>query len=154
MDVPRTRHKSGNSLVGPSALLPENDRPTLRDILAHGLHLKEISDVKKNVISNRDLAKQISSDLKNIWSKVNSKIMTPGVIYSDVNLINKIIHEWDMRTKVKNKLIKKKKAEDWTFKLDKLFNILFCHCPFKDCESMGCQGCNDSIHLICSCPLD
>ena len=148
-----TRNKSGNEVIGPAAKLPQSDLPTLRDILAYGCLLKEESLERKCVISDRDLAKQICFELKQVWARVNHKIVSPGVISLDQNIELKILNDWKMMVLVKSKRASKQKEEQWRQKLDRAFNILICHCPFKVCDEYGCNGCSSSIHIACICPL-
>ena len=59
---------------------------------------------------------------------------------------------WEMMRKVRNKSIGRQNSEEWKLKLDKTFNILTCQCSFKSCPDSKCQGCEDNIHIDCSCP--
>ena len=147
-----TRQKSGNAVIGPSAELPQSDLPTLRDVLAYGCLLKEKSLLSKNSFSDKDLTEQVCSDIKKVWTRVNHKIVVPGVISLDKNIEKKILTGWKMMGTVKSKRANKKKEEEWIKTLDKAFNILICHCQFKLCSEYGCKGCSASIHLSCTCP--
>ena len=151
MDNCRTRNQSGNDVIGPSADLPQSDLPTLRDVLAYGMFLTENSLLKLS--DDRDLAKQVCADLKKVWSRVNHKIVAPGVISPDKNIERKFVNDWEIMKKVQRnrRIIGKKREKIWKEKLDKAFNILVCHCPFLKCPEFGCKGCPDSIHLLCSC---
>ena len=146
----RTRNQSGNDIIGPSAPLPQSDLPTLRNVLAYGFFLKENSIERKSDISDRSLAQQVCVDLKEVWARVNRKIVAPGVIMLDQNIENKVLTNWKTMKIVNKKAMKR--SEEWKQKLDRAFNILVCHCPFMDCSEFGCKGCSDSIHLSCSCP--
>ena len=148
-----TRNKSGNDVIGLSAELPQSDLPTLRDILAYGCLLKENSELRKCVFSDRDLAKQICAELKQVWTRVNHKVVAPGVILLDQNIERKILSDWKMMTLVKSKKANKKNEEQWRQTLDRAFNILICHCPFMLCTEYGCKGCPYYIHLDCLCPV-
>ena len=79
----RTRHESGNDIVGPSADLPASDLPTLRDVLAYGQFLKESSLKRNNEIALRELSKQVCADLKQVWARASHKLLAPDVVYLD-----------------------------------------------------------------------
>ena len=85
---------------------------------------------------------------------MNHKIVGTGVISLDQNIELKILNDWKMMISVKSKRTSKLKEEQWRQKLDRAFNILICHCPFKVCPEYGCSGCSNSIHLACVCPLE
>ena len=74
MSKHKTRHSSGNKIVGDSSELPTADLPTLRNVLAYGLLLKERSTEASHLISNQDLAKELCVAIKNIWARVNVMI--------------------------------------------------------------------------------
>ena len=105
----RTRHQSGNDVVGPSAELPQADLPTIRDVLSFGLFLKENSVESKNQISLRELSKKICSDVKQVWARANHKLLAPDVVYLDQNIENKFIEDWKLMGLVKNKKLNKEK---------------------------------------------
>ena len=119
-----TRQNSGNAVIGPSAELPQSDLPTLRDVLAYGCLLKEKSLLSKNSFSDKDLTEQVCSDIKKVWTRVNHKIVVPGVISLDKNIEKKILTGWKMMGTVKSKRANKKKEEEWMKTPDKTFNIL------------------------------
>ena len=149
----QTRAKTGNDVIGPSASeLPQSDLPTLRDVLAHALFLKENSNLRKIDISSKEVAKTVTAAIKAVWAKVNHQIVVPGVIILDKNIERMFMTNWEMMRKVRNKNIGKQKSEEWKLKLDKTFNILTCQCSFKSCPDSKCQGCADNIHIDCSCP--
>ena len=141
------RHQSGNDVVGPSADLLASDLPTLRDVLAYGLFLKESLLKRSNEIALRELSKQVCADLKQVWARANHTLMAPDVVYLDQNVENKFIDDWNLMRLVKNEKLNKKKEATWRAKLDKLFNILVCQCPFLGCSEVDCLGCADSVHL-------
>ena len=147
-----TRNKSGNDVIGHSAELPQSDLPTLRDILAYGCLLKEQAELGKFEFKDRDLAKQVCGELKKVWTRVNHKIVSSGVISLDINIERKILTGWNMMISVKSKRVNAKKENQWRQTLDKAFNILICRCPFMSCTDFGCRGCPNSIHIFCSCP--
>ena len=53
----KTRHSSGNKIVGESSELQISDLPTVKNVLAYGLLLKERSTVVTHLLTNQDLAK-------------------------------------------------------------------------------------------------
>ena len=144
----KTRHSSGNKIVGDSSELPTADLPTLRNVLAYGLLLKERSTVASHLISNQDLAKELCVAIKNIWGIVNI------VIKDDRNVIKRIKSDWEMMTKISTKKAKKKDERIFKDKLDRCFNILTCRCPYVSCSEMNCAGCKNLIHICCKCPKD
>ena len=147
---PRTRHSSGNKIVGESSELPNSDLPTVRNILAYGLLLKERSAEASHLVSNQDLANELCVAVKNVWARVNVQIISEGVIQNDKNIIKRIKSDWEMMTKVSNKKAKKKDEQLFMEKLDRAFNILTCHCPFVSCQEVKCNGCENAIHLSCN----
>ena len=84
--------------------------------------------------------------------------MQSSIIYSEnrpfcyKNIERMFLTNWEMMRKVRNKNIGRQKSEEWKLKLDKTFNILTCQCSFKSCPDSKCQGCEDNIHIDCSCP--
>ena len=117
----RTRHQSGNDVVGPSAELPQADLPTMRDVLAFGLLLKENSLERKNQMFQRELSKKICSGVKEVWARANHKLLAPDVVYLDQNIENKFIEDWKLMGLVKSKKLSKEKEASWRAKLDMLF---------------------------------
>ena len=148
MSKHKTRHSSGNTIVGDSSELPTADLPTLRNVLAYGLLLKERSTVASHLISNQDLEKELCVAIENIWARVNV------VIQDDKNVIKRIKSDWEMMTKISTKKAKKKDERILKDKLDRCFNILTCRCPYVSCSEMNCSGCQNSIQICCKCPKD
>ena len=149
------RKKTETGLVGCSAELPVSELPTLRNVLARAKLVKERSVGK---ISNLEVAKVVAEEVKKLYSKVNAVLLTK--IISDRSLIRKIETHVKAEYEIENKKGKnvKTRKENLGKKLDKLFNILHCQCPFVDCETFkGCQNkacCVNKIHIQCTCPRD
>ena len=65
------------TLVGPSKSFPNADLPSLRDILAAGMHIKEVSMASTKQHSIRDLCKELTDLLISLYSKANKEFL-PG----------------------------------------------------------------------------
>ena len=122
MSKSKTRHSSGNKIVGDSSELRTADISTFRDVLAYGLHVKERSTVASHPLSNQDLAKKFCVTVKNIEARVK--------IQDDKKIMKRIKSDWEMMTKISTKKAKKKDEMIFKDKLDRCFNILTCHCPY------------------------
>ena len=140
----KTRHSSGN-IFGPSAELPDDgDLFTLRDILAACERQLELTPG----VSNFGIADQISPMIKNKWKQNNPEL----VLISDIALKNKIARDMNKAQKIRQKKVTNKKKENFIKKLDRLFDLLCCHCPFVTCSSVSCTNVDcSSAHIDCSC---
>ena len=114
----RTRHQSGNKIVGPSSELPQADLPVLRDCLKYGLLKKEEAAVTASNFTNRDLAKIVRIELKNTWFRVNALLCVVTIMLSDLCIEQKFIREWEAMEAFKNKRKSAKFLPAFMAKLD------------------------------------
>ena len=139
--------------VGNSAELPEGQLPTLRDVFKQGLLLREraINDYRN--YSNKDLAIDLSAMILKSWLKVN--VLLDTALLQDRTIATYVEEMFRKLEAILNRREKKAKEKKVALdaQMDKLFNILYCKCPFIPCSQTGCAGdCDFKIHLCCSCP--
>ena len=104
-------------------LLPQDNLPTLRDVLKHGLFIKLKSKSTNN--RNQQITKQVIDSiveiLKNIWIGLGFRA---ELFYRDSNLNRKVKEAWLSALKVmKGTTVKRLHLER---NIDRVFNILSC----------------------------
>ena len=145
-----------SQIIGPSKALPSADLPTLRDILQQVLLLKESRSTQDISVS---VFQEVASLVIAIWKRANALLIETDVRISDKTIADKISFNWDSISSQMQKRKAKKKTGRWTKesfsdRLDRLFNILHCRCPFISCETAKCITDNCiAAHISCSCPL-
>ena len=154
---PNTRHQIGASveeLLGTAEEFNQNELPTLRAVLRHGLFLQE----KAQLEEDRDrrnfpldqLVKDIRRDVVSLWSRANN-LFQPPVIFADSSIERKIMVAWKTAVET-GKGKKKAKDKDKFFdKLDFLFDIASCSCVISPCVDVACPGCSETVHHSCKC---
>ena len=160
----RTRHLSSSPLVeylGPGKEFLPSELPTLRAALQFGIHLQDIKireeEVKKNTYLKSELMKDMSLGVLVQWKKANH-LFEPPVICTQKSLERRLEKEWDRALLVRQGRAKKSQKAELESKLDKLLDILTCHCqPTQPCSDVGCLGpkadpkCRNGAHLDCDC---
>ena len=160
----RTRHLSSSPLVeylGPGKEFLPSELPTLRAVLQFGIHLQDIKireeEVKKNTYLKSELVKDMSLGVLVQWKKANH-LFEPPVICTQKSLERRLEKEWDRALLVRQGRAKKSQKAELESKLDKLLDILTCHCqPTQPCSDVGCLGpkadpkCRNGAHLDCDC---
>ena len=180
----RTRHSSETKLasyIGPGKALLGTELPTLRCILRHGLLLQEERLAKCGTESMstyplKDLARDMTEALLNVWHKANLQFCPPVVTAED-SIQKKLKLAWETLQNIAWKRVtKKSQIEAFEGKLDKLVDITKCRCEIVLCESFGCpescskckscshckhcsqctscEQCEQGVHIKCSCPRD
>ena len=130
---------------GASADLPDDgDLYTVRDILAACQRLHELSPG----VADLFIAGQIAEKVRQKWVQCNPEL----VLISDLAVKNKIVRDMKAAQNIKAKKASKVQVDNFMYKLDRLFDILCCRCPFVDCSDMSCQVENCSAaHINCEC---
>ena len=147
--------KNLKTLVGPSKSFPHSDLPSLRDILAAGMHIKEVSLASTKQHSIRDLCMELTDLLISLYSKANKEFLPGKNMMNRDTIINKVERDWRRALDIvnnKGKSVKQKK-ENMMLKLDKIYSVLFCQCPnIRSCMEEGCgKDCKKGAHIECSC---
>ena len=140
-------------VIGPSKALPTADLPTLRDVLQQVLLLKESRPTKEKSIS---VFEDVTSMVVEKWRHASIRLVQPETRISNPSIHQKIERSWERITSYrgKKKGRGRSKGDDFHAKLDKLFSILICHCPFISCEVAKCQEQDCAkAHISCTCPL-
>ena len=104
-------------------LLPNEDLPTLRNILKHGLFIKLKSKTTNN--RNQQITKQVIDSiveiLRNIWTGLGFRA---ELFYKESNLFRKVKEAWLSALKaMKGASVKRLHLER---SIDKVFNIISC----------------------------
>ena len=104
-------------------LLPQDNLPTLRDVLKHGLFIKLKSKTTNN--RNQQITNQVIDSiveiLRNIWTGLGFRL---ELFYKESNLNRKVKEAWLSALKVmKGTSVKRLHLER---SIDKVFNILSC----------------------------
>ena len=158
------------NLIGPAKPLPVNDLSTNRCVLQQMLQLRQEDSRYSRQISNTELAAQTAELVINNWKRVNAKIVEKPVIITKQQIAARLNNLWVMVEKFANprkvtkrgRGNKKRKSgefqsekEEFLKKLDKLFNILHCHCPISTCTVNKCdKTCKMKVHISCTCTKD
>ena len=126
---PKKRTRSHGFFFGPIQLLPDDgDLPTHRDILQAVYYQKNISPS----LSNSELSAEILPKLKHKWAQVNPLLK----LKPDNSIKVKLKRLLDDAQKIINKrAIKQKLLKNYYEKLDKLFDVAFCQCFIRICDS-------------------
>ena len=82
--------KNLKTLVGPSKSFPHSDLPSLRDILAAGMHIKEVSLASTKQHSIRDLCMELTDLLISLYSKANKQFLPGKNMMNRDTIINKV----------------------------------------------------------------
>ena len=104
-------------------LLPQEDLPTLRDILKHGLFIKlksKTTNNRNNQITNQ-VIDSIVEILRNIWTGLGFRAK---LFYRESNLNRKVKEAWLSALKVMKGASFKRLHLDSS--IDRVFNILSC----------------------------
>ena len=142
-------------VIGPSKPLPTSDLPTLRDVLQQVLLLKESKDSRTPTSS---ILEEVAVMVKEIWARANVRLIDSDARISDKAVFAKIRENWQCVVAQMDKRRGKKKnrggaGEPFSERLDKLFPILHCHCPFISCAEAKCESADcDAVHIFCTCP--
>lgn len=135
----RTRNTSGSNLsdlLGKGRELLPSELPTARDILQLGIYLKETDPRGPSKYPVSELINEIYIQTHLQWMKANHLFAFP-VMITEKAAKNKLKDLWTLATSLatnKNKTLTKKfKRTSFVDKLDKLFDLLHCHCPLDKC---------------------
>ena len=103
----------------------------------------------EKMLKHVDLVKHLRQEIASQYTKVNSNLP----LITEKSIENKLLREWKKyKGFVKaNTTTSSSKYEDYSSKLNKIFNIISCKCPILICESFGCSGCSEKVHLLCAC---
>ncbi len=113
--------------------------------------IRELSDTEKCNYSVDQLIKDIIPDILRQWRKANALFSGP-VINSDIRLFTKLKALWEKARKVSLGQAKLKEKQSFMEKLDKLLDILTCHCKITSCLELGCSpDCIMEVHIDCKC---
>ena len=143
---------SGGKEFSPSEL------PTLKDILLKGLLLKEREEGgNKHVYSIKKLAQDILPALKDQLLKANAQFVVSFTVV-DKAILDRIERAWCTGRDIGLRKVTKKAAiEQFTSRLNKLFDLCKCQCSILYCKEMEeelCGGCSNQIHINCTCTRD
>ena len=151
----KTRSQSSSHLsdyVGSGRILLASELPTSRDLLRLGILLRgQSSDDHELPVSK--LCQDILPILLGSWSKANALFKYP-VIKHERTVLRRIENIWKSALLVARGKGKSSEVKNLEDKLDKLFDILNCECPFWECQSCACDGCEVGVHVSCACSRD
>ena len=143
-----------SNLIGCSREMLPSELPTLRDVLRHGLLLREQSNNDKRNYPSSTLAKDLYEKVLEKWQRANSSFESP-VVNSKVTIVKRIEENWEKARNISLGRGKLAVKESFVGKLDKLFDILNCKCDILDCSDAGCLGiCPKKVHIKCNCPRE
>ena len=111
-----SRKNAENPLVGPSREeLPTGDLPTLRDVLAKALWMKEKSIETRNKFTNNMLGLRMMPIIFDGYKRMNSLLK----LYLKTSVYNKFIKEWNEFKQLCKTSNKRDKKIYFESKLDK-----------------------------------
>ena len=132
----RTRKTSGSNLsdvIGKEKEFLASELPTARDVLQFGLFLKETDNRPASKYPVSELINNIYIQLHSQWMKANHLFAFP-VIITEKAAKNKLKDLWSTATLIANKKkINKAQKVGFEKKLDRLFDLLHCHCNYDSC---------------------
>ena len=140
----KTRHASG-SCFGASADLPDTGNLfTLRDVLAAFERELELHPGT----SNNHAAEQLEVKVRQKWQETNPLL----VLHNSKIVVKKITRDYETATLIRKNKLTKKKSDNFLCRLDKLFDLLVCHCQFVPCDETRCKvkDC-PGVHVDCDC---
>lgn len=140
-----TRTSTQCDIIGKPCELPISDLPTYRQVLQKCVLFK-IESIDQNP-SVPQIVGHVARELTKLWQLINPNL--PLV----TNVFRKIKSYYEEYSNVKRKRVSKVKEQNFLEKLDKLFDICLCHCPFIDHSNVCEENCN-TIHVDCKCPKD
>ncbi|KAG7163873.1 putative leucine zipper transcription factor-like protein 1-like 6, partial [Homarus americanus] len=151
----RTRSKSScqlSHLVGTCRELPPAELPTARDLLGYGLFRREMNEEdRRNYPVDHLVNNDIVPGLLAHWRKANA-LFTEPVINTEVRIKSKMKALWNVALKVSMGNVNLQVKPKFMMKLDKLVDILTCHCVMRSCSELGCNPvCNSEVHIDCRC---
>ena len=150
----KTRNKTASHMsvyLGAGKELPPSQLPTLRDLLRYGLYLKEVSNKDRRNYTTDNLITDIMPALLAQWGKANAQLVHP-VLIAERTIHLKLKACWENAFKLSTGQGKLKDKEKLSLQLDKLFDILRCHCPINLCVEIGCSlTCKQEAHITCNC---
>ena len=136
--------------VGPGKTLPPADLPSLRDVLAAGIYLKETAVSKAKQKDIKSLSHELTDLVMSIYAKA-SKEFIPGVnMIGRESLVVKIERDWRKALDIVNNKGKgiKQKKETMRDKLDRIYSVLLCQCNILSCKEEGClDTCKKGAHI-------
>ena len=142
----KTRHSTGKCF-GPASDLPDDgDLYTHRDVLAAVEKVSETFPEKHLT----DVADIIAPKIVMKWKQANPEL----VLIADKSLKTKIVRAYSTAEDIRLKKLNKKQRDIFFGKLDKLFDILVCHCPISVCPGELCsrKTC-PGFHVDCKCEV-
>ena len=153
----KTRKKSSSHLsmyLGVGQELPLNQLPTLRDLLRYGIYLREVSHVDKLFYPIDTLVEDMMLALMAQWTKANAQLKHPILVHPDT-IRKRLKTSWENAFKLSTGRGKLKEREKLALQLDKLFDILYCHCPIYLCSEFECDpdDCKKDCHIKCKCKM-
>ena len=150
----KASHRSAaNPIVGPSIEeLPLGDLPTLRNVLAKAIWLKESTTQTSNNFTNQMLGEEMVPIILQSYKRVNPLL----ALYQYKSVYNKFMKEWNEFKNLRRTSSKRgKKRILFDSRLDKLFDIIKCKCDIQKCFDAGCDGCEFEAHVVnCKCSRD
>ena len=153
------------NFVGTPQDLPLADLPTRRNVLQKMMWEKLNDPRDYRNIPTMELAGKTGRAVISIWTQMNSE-MTRALL-KEKEVVRRAFMLWTRMEEAasggKKKASGKRKkygqagGEKKAFveSLDRVFDIVGCHCPIMNCSEFSCtDGCKARVHIVCSCPKE
>ena len=101
------------------------------------------------------MARELAQAVMAHWTRANAELCPP-IFSAEDTIAQGIKKEWNTMSDIAwRRETKAKKIKIFEDKLGKLFDIAKCKCKINSCDELGCiEGCNEAVHISCSCPCD
>jgi len=125
-----------------------SELPTLRNILRHGLLLREQSGDDAHNYPAATFARDIYLKVIENWERASHSFVNT-VVNARITILKKIQESWKLAKDISLGRGKLDVKETFTAKLDKLFDILHCRFEIVICSEFGCPaGCKKEAHKL------
>ena len=141
-----TRQSLG-SCFGPACSLPDlSSLYTVRNVLA-------AIDMEININPTKTLrwaVQQLAPAVRAKWNQTSAKL----VLTPECSVLIKMTRIYEKALLINMNRLSAKAKKIFIDKLDKIFDILVCHCLIQKCSKLDCHPahCYDGAHITCSCP--
>ena len=144
-----------SNVVGSGREFIPSQLPTHRDVLRLGIYFREQADKDKRNYPDSQLARDIVPALLGQWEKANAEFKFPVIAHKE-SLLQRVKRFWENAVNYSMGNGKLKDKENFNNKLDRLMDILHCHCPIQYCSELGCvkvgdEKCRRNGHIECKC---
>ena len=113
--------------------------------------LKEEAELKDEELDVNNMARGVSKKLASLYFKANAKL-SPPVIMNEALVMKKLIRLWnDVDIVVRKQKVFNIVKNRLELQLDKLFDLMYCHCPITCTIMVSCNLMPKCSHMKIMC---